>query len=160
MHVEFNYNKGEVLSALRYHFMHRGEIKVFRNTIIIFLLATFAGYVFHLVTIGALTGITVMILALVWVFWYLLPMSIYTRAETFKDEIRLKFEDEGLMISTGTSYQERKISWNKFSKVVETKEFIYLYRDKKSFFLIPASAFKSHEAFENCVKFLKEKIAA
>ncbi len=159
MHVEFNYNKGEVLSALRYHFMHRGEVKVFRNTIIIFLLATFAGYVFHLVTIGALTGITIMILALVWVFWYLLPVSIYTRAATFKDEIRLKFRDEGLLISTGSSYHERTISWGKFSKVVETKDFIYLYRDKKSFFLIPASAFTSEEAYQDCVRLLKEKIA-
>ncbi|SHL81970.1 YcxB-like protein [Chitinophaga jiangningensis] len=158
MHVEFNYNKGEVLSALRYHFMHRGEIKVFRNTIIIFLLATFAGYFFSLVTIGALTGITIMILVLTWIFWYLLPVSIYNRAATFKDDIRLKFGDDGMLISTGGSYHERTISWNKFSKVVDTKKFIYLYRDKKTFFLIPASAFNSEEQYEGCVRLLKEKI--
>ncbi|MFB6455618.1 YcxB family protein [Chitinophaga sp. Hz27] len=158
MHLEFNYDRNEVLSALRYHFMHRGEIKVFRNTIIIFLLATFAGYIFNLVTINALTGITIMILVLVWIFWYLLPVSIYNKAATFKDDIRLKFNEEGLMISTGATYHERVIGWNKFSKVVETKKFIYLYRDQKTFFLIPVSAFKTTEAYNDCTSLLKAKI--
>ncbi|NIG52789.1 YcxB family protein [Chitinophaga sp. Cy-1792] len=159
MHLEFNYDRNEVLSALRYHFLHRGEIKVFRNTIIIFLLATFAGYFYHLVTINALTGITIMILALVWIFWYLLPVSIYNKAATFKDDIRLRFNDDGLVISTGATYHERVIGWNKFSKVVETKKFIYLYRDQKTFFLIPSSAFETPEAYKECLRLLKEKIS-
>ncbi|NSL89019.1 YcxB family protein [Chitinophaga solisilvae] len=158
MHLEFSYNKGDVLHALRYHFMQRGEIKVFRNTIIILLLATIAGYSFNLVTPGALTGISAMVLVLGWVFWYLLPISIYNKAATFKDDIHLRYSDEGLVISTRTSDHQRAISWKNFSRIVETKKFFFLYRDKKTFFLIPISAFKTEEAYRGFADMAKEKI--
>ncbi|HVI44411.1 MAG TPA: YcxB family protein [Chitinophaga sp.] len=159
MQLEFNYNKGEVLHALRYHFMHRGEIKVFRNTIIIFLLATIAGYSFNLVTSSALTGISAMVLILGWVFWYLLPISIYNKAATFKDKIQLNYSEEGVQISTLASDHKRSISWKSFSRVVETKKFFFLYRDKKTFFLIPTSAFKSEEAYQQFASMLRMKFA-
>ncbi|PSL49709.1 YcxB-like protein [Chitinophaga niastensis] len=157
MHLEFSYNKGDVLHALRYHFMRRGEIKVFRNTLVILLLATITGYIFSVVTTAAFTGIAIMVLVLGWVFWYLLPVSIYNKAATFKDSIHLKYSDEGLLISTRASEHQRAISWSNFSQVVETKKFFFLYRDKKTFFLIPTSAFKTHEAYENFASMLKEK---
>jgi hypothetical protein len=159
MHLEFNYNKGDVLHALRYHFMQRGEIKVFRNTLIILLLATLTGYFFSVVTTGALTGIVLMILVLGWVFWYLLPVSIYNKAATFKDSIHLKYSDEGLLISTRASEHQRAISWSNFSQVVETKKFFFLYRDKKTFFLIPISAFETEEAYRNFTSMLKAKFS-
>lgn len=158
MQLEFSYNKGEVLDALRYHFMQRGEIKVFRNTLIILLLATIAGYAFNMVTTSALTGISFMVLLLAWVFWYLLPISIYNKAATFKDDIHLMYSDEGLLISTRASEHQRAISWKNFSRVVETKKFIFLYRDKKTFFLIPTSAFETAEAYETFARILKSNI--
>lgn len=157
MHLEFSYNKGEVLHALRYHFMQRGEIKVFRNTLIILLLATLTGYFFSVVTVGALTGIVIMVLVLGWVFWYLLPVSIYNKAATFKDKISLQYSDEGLQISTRASDHQRLISWSNFSRVVETSKFFFLYRDKKTFFLIPISAFKTEQAYSDFAAMLKAK---
>lgn len=159
MHLEFNYNKGDVLHALRYHFMQRGEIKVFRNTLIILLLATLTGYFFSVVTSAALTGIVLMILVLGWVFWYLLPVSIYNKAATFKDSIHLKYSEEGLLISTRASDRQRAISWSNFSQVVETKKFFFLYRDKKTFFLIPISAFETEESYRNFSSMLKAKFS-
>lgn len=159
MHLEFNYNKGDVLHALRYHFMQRGEIKVFRNTLIILLLATLTGYFFSVVTSAALTGIVLMILVLGWVFWYLLPVSIYNKAATFKDSIHLKYSEEGLLISTRASDRQRAISWSNFSQVVETKKFFFLYRDKKTFFLIPISAFETEESYQNFSSMLKAKFS-
>ena len=155
--LEFSYDKSEVLHALRYHFMQRGEIKVFRNTLIILLLATVAGYFYRVVTPGALTGIVIMILLICWVFWYLLPISIYNKAATFKDNIHLNYSEEGLLISTRASEHQRAIGWNNFSQVVETKKFFFLYRDKKTFFLIPISAFESKEAYADFSEMLKEK---
>ncbi|HEY0612909.1 MAG TPA: hypothetical protein VGD35_24695, partial [Chitinophaga sp.] len=66
MHVEFRYNKEDVLNALRYHFLRRGEIKVFRNTLFILLLAALAGFIFHVVTLNALIGIIAMTALIVW----------------------------------------------------------------------------------------------
>ena len=57
MHLEFSYNKEEVLHALRYHFLQRGEIKVFKNTLFILLVFTLCGFAYQLVTFGALIGI-------------------------------------------------------------------------------------------------------
>lgn len=159
MHLEFNYDKGDVLHALRYHFMRRGEIKVFRNTLIILLLATLTGYFFSVVTTGALTGIVIMILVLGWVFWYLLPISIYNKAATFKDSIHLRYSEEGLLITTRGSDHPRNISWSNFSRVVETEKFFFLYRDKKTFFLIPTSAFQTEEAYRNFAGILKSKFS-
>lgn len=158
MHLEFSYNKEEVLNALRHHFMQRGEIKVFRNTLIILLLATLGGYVFRLVTPQALTGIAIMVVLLVLVFWYMLPISTYNKAATFKDNIQLQYSEEGMVISTGHSEYQRSISWNNFSRVVETKTFFFLYKDKKSFFLIPTSAFESEAEKKRFGHLLQQKV--
>ncbi len=145
MHLlQFTYKKEEVINALRFHFLRRGEIKVFRNTLIILLLATVIGYVFRMVNFNAMLGIVLMMLILGWAFWYLLPVSTYNKAATFRDNIRLRYNDEGMAIVTG--HGERSISWRNFSQIVETQSFFFLYRDKRSFFLIPISAFENQEA--------------
>lgn len=158
MHLEFSYNKEDVVNALRYHFLNRGEVKVFRNTLIILLIATLAGHLFRVVTMGALIGIVAMIFVIAWVFWYLLPISTYNKATTFKDNIHLVFSDEGMSISTRIREHQRQIPWTSFSQVVETRLFFYLYRDKKSFFLIPVSAFETAHAKEHFTALVKEKI--
>ena len=145
MHLlQFTYNREEVINALRFHFLRRGEIKVFRNALVILLLATVIGYVFRLVNFNAMLGIVLMMLVLGWAFWYLLPVSTYNKAATFRDNIRLHYNDEGMAIQTGVG--ERQLSWRNFNQIVETDSFFYLYRDKRSFFLIPTSAFQSSEA--------------
>ena len=154
MHLEFSYKKDEVLNALRYHFLHRGEVKVFQITLLIFLLATIAGFFFHVVTRNALAGITGMTLLIAWAFWYLLPVSTYNKAATFQDNIRLQLNEEGMTIITNQG-GDRAVSWQRFSEVVETAKFIFLYRDKKSFFLIPLSAFQSPDAKADFQQLLK-----
>ncbi len=159
MHVEFSYNKEDVLNALRYHFMRRGEIKVFRNTLCILLLLALTGFFFHLVTPSALIGIIAMVAVITWAFWYLLPVSTYNKAATFKDEIKLGYSEEGLQISTRASDHQRQLYWNNFTRIVETSKFFFLYRDRKSFLLIPTSAFESDDARINFRKLAKAKIS-
>lgn len=158
MHLEFSYNKEEVLNALRYHFLQLGEIKVFRNTLFVLLAFTMAGFAFNIVTVGALIGIVGMIVLIITVFWFLLPVSIYNKAATFKDDIHLKYSEEGIIISTRTSEQQRLLSWSTFTKVVEAKNFFFLYRGKKNFFLVPTSAFKSQDAHQEFSRLAKDKI--
>jgi fatty acid desaturase len=143
MHLEFSYNKEDVLNALRYHFMQQGETKVFRNTLFILLAVAVAGYAYSIVTVGAMLGIAAMILLITLVFWYLLPVSIYNKAATFKDDIHLRYSEEGIVISTRTSESQRELSWSNFTKVIEAKNFFFLYRGKKNFFLVPTSAFET-----------------
>ncbi|PUZ27804.1 YcxB-like protein [Chitinophaga costaii] len=156
MHLEFSYKKNEVLNALRYHFLHRGEVKVFQITLLIFLLFTITGYLFHVVNRNALACITGMTLLIAWSFWYLLPVSTYNKAATFQDNIRLQVNEEGMTITTGQG-GDRLLGWQRFSQVVETQKFIYLYRDKKSFFLIPLSAFQNTEARSDFMQLLQRR---
>lgn len=158
MHLEFSYNKEEVVHALRYHFMQRGEIKVFRNTLFALLAFAMAGYAFKMVTIGALIGIVAMVLLIVGAFWFMLPVSIYNKAATFKDNIQLNYSEEGITISTRTSEQKRMLSWNTFTQVVEARNFFFLYRGKKNFFLIPTKAFKTEAAQKEFGLLAKNKI--
>ncbi|HEY0273561.1 MAG TPA: YcxB family protein [Chitinophaga sp.] len=156
MHLEFSYKKNEVLNALRYHFLHRGEVKVFQITLLIFILFTITGYWFHVVNRNALAGVTGMTLLIAWSFWYLLPISTYNKAATFQDNIRLRVNEEGMTITTGQG-GDRSLGWQRFSQVVETPKFIYLYRDKKSFFLIPLSAFQTAEARTDFMQLLQRR---
>lgn len=158
MHLEFSYNREDVLNALRYHFMQRGETKVFRNTLFILLAITLAGYTFKIVTIGALIGIAGMILLVALVFWYLLPVSIYNKAATFKDNIHLRYSEEGIVISTRTSEFQRELSWSNFTQVVKAKNFFFLYRGKKNFFLVPTSAFETEAAQKEFGRLAKNNI--
>ncbi|MRG49114.1 hypothetical protein GFS24_28650 [Chitinophaga sp. SYP-B3965] len=151
--LQFTYNREEVINALRSHFLRRGEIKVFRNTLIILLIATVTGYLFHVVNFNALLGISTMMVILGWAFWYLLPVSTYNKAATFKDNIRLRYNEEGMAISTGPG--ERALSWKSFSQIVETNSFFFLYKDKRSFFLIPTSAFESETAKDSFSQLMK-----
>ena len=158
MHLEFSYNKEEVLNALRYHFLQRGEIKVFRNTLFILLSFTLLGYAYKLVTVGALVGIAAMIVIIILVFWYMLPVSIYNKAATFKDNIHLNYSEEGIVITSRSSETERQWSWKNFTQVVEAKNFFFLYRGKKNFFLVPTSAFKSGAAQKEVRQLAEDKI--
>lgn len=158
MHLEFSYNKDEVLNALRYHFLQRGEIKVFRNTLFILLAFTLAGYAYRIVTVGALVGIASMSVVIVLVFWYMLPVSIYNKAATFKDDIHMNYSEDGIVISTRNSDVDKRLSWTGFTAVVRAKNFFFLYRGKKNFFLVPTSAFKSEAAQKEFEKLANDKI--
>nr|WP_253906629.1 YcxB family protein [Chitinophaga sp. SYP-B3965] len=58
-----------------------------------------------------------------------------------------------MAISTGPG--ERALSWKSFSQIVETNSFFFLYKDKRSFFLIPTSAFESETAKDSFSQLMK-----
>lgn len=140
MQINFQYQKPAVINALRFHFLNRGEIRVFSYVLIILFVFAVGGYWIDIVSFQAVVAIVLMIVLLLLVFWYLLPASIYRKAATFRESIRLQYNEEGMVI--GTHVGERHINWTNFNNVVETQDFFYLYRDKKSFFLIPTNAFQ------------------
>ncbi|RAJ04016.1 YcxB-like protein [Chitinophaga skermanii] len=141
MPIEFTYNKQDVINALRFHFWHRGEIRVLRITFLVLAILTIAGYMTEYVNLNALVMIMTMVVVLYGGIYFLLPISTYNKAATFKDSIHLRWNENGILITTNKS--ERVQEWKRFKHVIETKTFFYLYRDAKSFFLIPTNAFES-----------------
>src|SRR5690242_9180394 len=155
MQVSFQYSKPEVIDALRFHFLNRGEIRLFRG--VLFVLLAFAAFSYWggFVSFPVVVAIVLMLMLLVLAFWYILPFSIYKKAATFKEFIKLQYDEEGVVI--GTHIGERRLSWGSFNNIVETRSFFYLYRDKKSFFLIPTNAFRSDSDRQDFSDLLKSK---
>ncbi|ATL46942.1 hypothetical protein COR50_06960 [Chitinophaga caeni] len=141
MVLEFSYNKQEVINALRYHFWQRGEIKVFRYTGLILAVFSAVGFILGFVNVQALTAVMAVVTLMYACFFFLLPISTYNRASTFKENIRLRWNEQGILINTFSG--ERLLPWKQFKQVVETRTFFYLYKDSKSFFLVPTNAFSS-----------------
>ncbi|SFV30201.1 YcxB family protein [Thermoflavifilum thermophilum] len=149
MLVEFTYDRTSVIHALRVHFLSRSEVKFLRITLLILFGITVVGNLLGYVSFGAVFGIFMMILLLLLIFWFWLPVLTYNKSATFKDNIRLQVEDQGMAI--GTRSGEHMIRWESFRNVVETRDYIYLYRNTRSFFIIPWSAFREEDrqAFRN-----------
>lgn len=140
MQLDFQYNRPDVIEALRFHFMNRPEMKLFRTVLMVLVLLSFVGYWMKMINLQVVIWLFLLFIVLVLVFWYILPYSVYKKAKTFHEPvIHLRWNDRGLSI--GTHQGESSMLWSRFDRIVETREFFFLYRDNKSFFLIPVEAF-------------------
>lgn len=144
MELHFQYEERNVINALRFHFMNRPEIKLFKTILIVTIVFVFVGYFTNFITLKTLVWIFLLLIVLILFFWYILPFSVYKRAKTFKEpEITLRCTEDTLTIVTKQG--ESRIPWSRFSSVVETQACFYLYRTNKSFFLIPAYTFADRD---------------
>ena len=94
MTIYFGYEKAQVMQALRYHFISRPEIKIMLILVNVFALASITLYAFKIITpmaflVGAFLWIVLMVS-----FWFILPFLVYKKAETFKHQFSMDFEDE------------------------------------------------------------------
>src|SRR5258706_1075702 len=107
MTIYFGYEKGQVLQALRYHFISRPEIRIMLILVNVFALASLTLYVIQKITptaffIGTFLWITLMIS-----FWFLLPGIVYRRAITFKHNFNMRVEDDGFSLG----HEKRSKAW-------------------------------------------------
>ena len=156
MVVHFSYDKGEVLQALRYHFISRLEIRIMLIVVNVFALICAVLYYFKRITpLAVLTG-SLMWFFLMISFWFVMPGMVYRRAATFRDSFTMKFEDEGF--SLGNERGSKTWPWKALSTFMETPNFFHLYFDSRSFFLIPKSGCKDHNEVVELRQLLKAKI--
>jgi hypothetical protein len=129
------YNKPQVIQALRYHFITRREIKVLLIFVNVF--AILAAIMFGLKKISP---VAFLLSSLLWVMlmggiWFLLPSSIYKRNSTFQHNFMIHFLQNVVRLETEKG--ETEWSYEKFSHYVESPNFFHLYFDARSFFLVP-----------------------
>lgn len=151
----FSYNKRKVLQGLRFHFFSRYEIKIM--IVIVNLFAIFSAGLYFTGKVSPLAFLlsSTLWFALMFAFWYLLPVIIYRREATFKDHFRVSFEEQHMFLENERG--SRSWPWKNFSEFVESRNFFHLYFNSRSFFIIPKSAFEKDFLFE-VRKFLREKI--
>ena len=151
----FDYDKGKVIQALRYHFITRREIKVMMILVNVFAIFSAALFFFRKISPLAFLMSSVLWFVLMIVFWFLLPYMIYKRAATFKDRFRAILSEADFRIENERG--GRSWPWADFSTWLESPHFFHLYFNSRSFFIVPKSAFEG-EALQEARKIVKVKI--
>lgn len=156
MTIQFSYEKGQVIQALRYHFISRREIKIMLILVNVFALASIVLYAFHKITplaflVGSLLWIILMIS-----FWFLMPGIVYRRAETFQHQFTMHFDEEGFTLAHDRG--SRSWQWKALTSFIESPHFFHLYFDSRSFFLVPKSGCRDRDEVFELRQLLKGKI--
>lgn len=146
MTVHFDYDKKQVLQALRYHFLSKREIRLMIILVNVFALASAVLFYLQKILPFAFLVASFLWFVLMITFWFILPGVVYRKAATFKDHFTMDFTDSGF--SLGNERGGRSWEWKALSTHLETPHFFHLYFDSASFFLVPKAAFSDDERSE------------
>ena len=135
----FTYNKGKVIQALRYHFITRKEIKIMMILVNVFAIVSASFFFLKKISPLAFLLSSVLWFSLMIAFWYLLPIIIYKKSDTFKDKFKATLGSDEFIIENDRG--SRKWQWKEFSTTMESPHFFHLYFDTRSFFIVPKDAF-------------------
>lgn len=156
MTIHFEYDKGQVLQALRYHFISKPEIRIMFILINVFALATAVLFYFRKITPMAFFIGSFLWFTLGLSYWFFLPGMVYRRAATFKDHFTMDFEEENFTL--GNERGSRSWPWKALSKFIESPHFFHLYFDSRSFFLVPKSGCRDNDEIYKLRHLLKSKV--
>jgi hypothetical protein len=156
MTISFGYEKGQVLQALRYHFISRPEIRIMLVLVNVFALGSIALYAFHEITPAAFLLGSFLWIILMISFWFVLPGMVYRRAITFKHNFSMSFEDEGFTLQHERGF--KSWPWTALKKFIESPHFFHLYFDSRSFLLVPKSGCKTQDEVYELRQILKNKV--
>jgi hypothetical protein len=156
MKIFFSYEKGQVLQALRYHFISRPEIRLMLILVNVFAIASIILY-----ALGKITPMAFMVGSILWIvlmisFWFVLPGMVYRRAVTFQHEFSMDFQEEQFTLEHERG--SRSWPWTALKTWIESPHFFHLYYDSRSFFLVPKSGYKDKEEISEMRELLKRKV--
>lgn len=156
MQISFSYDKKLVIQALRYHFIGRIEVRALIILVNVFAIFAAAMFYFHKVSPLAFLLSSLLWISLMISFWYILPNTVYKKASTFRDTFKMTFGTHRVRVENDRGYTEW--DWEKFSSYIESPNFIHLYFDSKSFFLVPKAAVIKDGNLHDLRRLLQEKI--
>jgi predicted membrane protein len=154
--IFFEYDKGQVLQALRYHFISRPEIRLMLILVNVFAIVSVTLYALSKITpmaffVGSFLWITLMVS-----FWFILPGMVYRRAITFKHKFSMNFEEDKFTLEHERG--SRSWPWTALKTWIESPHFFHLYYDSRSFFLVPKSGYRDREEISEMRDLLKRKV--
>ncbi len=156
MVIYFDYDKKQVIQALRYHFISRPEIKIMIILVNVFALVSASLFFFQKVTaLAFLMGSTLWFILMI-TFWFVLPWMVYRQSSTFKDHFQMEFNEVDFVL--GNERGSKSWRWESLKKFVESPLFFYLYFDERSFFLVPKSGCKNSDEVFELRQLIKSKV--
>lgn len=155
MTVEFDYNKPQVIQALRYHFISKKELRIMIVLVNVFAILSLVLYLMRLITPVAFIINSLLWMVLMISIWFILPGIVYRRAETFKQHFTMYFNENDFTLE----HKRGRRSWpySALQTFKETPNFFHLYFDARSFLLVPKDGFKSIEDIQKLRKILRAK---
>ena len=156
MTIHFKYEKAQVLQALRYHFISRPEIRIMIIVVNVFAILSVTLYALHKITPFAFLVGSLLWLVLMISFWFILPFMVYRRAETFRHEFSMSFDESDFSLIH--EHGRKSWPWKALSKFIESPHFFHLYFDSRSFLLVPKSGLKDKDEVYELRHILKEKV--
>ncbi len=135
MQFSFSYDKKKVIQALRYHFISRSEIKWLIILVNVFAIVAAGLYYFKKISPQPFLLSSFLWLMLMVSFWFILPGTIYRKAQTFKESFTIFFYEKHVRLQNERGFVDW--DWSSFSNYFESPNFFHLYFTSKSFFLIP-----------------------
>jgi len=157
MTIHFGYEKGQVMQALRYHFINRPEIRTMLILVNVFAIASVTLYALRKITPMAFLVGSCLWIVLMISFWFILPGLVYRRAETFKNNFTMQFGDNDFTLGHEGG-GSRTWPWKALSNFIESPHFFHLYFDSRSFFLVPKSGCRDKDEVYELRQLLKEKV--
>lgn len=156
MTIQFGYIKGQVIQALRYHFISRREILIMIILVNVFALASVILYFFHKITeMAFLTGSLLWIVLMI-SFWFILPGMVYRKAVTFKHQFSMNFQEEGFTLAHEKG--SKTWPWKALKNFIESPHFFHLYFDRRSFLLVPKNGCRDNDEISELRKLIKNKV--
>ena len=156
MTIRFDYDKKQVIQALRYHFVSKREIRVMIILVNVFAVLSLVLYLLAKISPIAFLGYSFLWIILMVSVWFILPIVVYNRAETFKHAFTMHFFNNEFILE----HEKGRRSWDysALSDFKETPFFFHLYFDSRSFLLVPKDAFESLEGMQELRELLRQKV--
>ena len=156
MTISFGYQKGQVIQALRYHFISRREILIMLILVNVFAMASVVLYLFNKITpMACMTGSLLWIILMV-SFWFILPGMVYRRAITFKHHFSMDFQEDGFTLRHEKG--SKSWPWTALKNFIESPHFFHLYFDNRSFLLVPKNGCRDADEVYELRELLKAKV--
>ena len=156
MVIHFEYDKKQVLQALRYHFISRPEIKILLILLNVFTILSAILFFMHKIQPLSFLTFSLLWFVLLITIWRLLPLSVYKKSQTFQDQFSMDLNEQDVVLQTERG--SHAWQWREFSSFLESPHFFHLYFNSRSFFLVPKDAFKELDALQQARTLLKEKL--
>lgn len=155
--ISFEYTRGKVMQALRYHFLSRPEIKVSAIIVVVFSLISGVFLFLKKIQPQVFLLFSIVWLAFFIMVFYLMPYLVYQQAKrVFSAKYHAYFAPQYFCIENEAGRNEW--TWDRFSNYFESPNFIHLYFSKRSFFLIPKEQI-SQENLKNIRVLLSKNIS-
>ncbi len=156
MTVEFDYNKAQVIQALRYHFISKKELRIMIILVNVFAMLSLVLYLLHKITPVAFIINSLLWIALMISLWFILPGVVYRRAQTFQHHFTMYFNEDDFTLEHDKG--RRNWPYSALQSFKETPNFFHLYFDARSFLLVPKEGFKTIEDIGKLREMLRGKI--